>query len=124
MRANSHAIVSADWHPCCRLLHTTSCTLVCHHVEPCVRTKLFFCHCTSILSTKLQSLAVPRPANPGLGAIPNHRGHGVPWPPSPAHPDLTQTPRAQILVGILRHYVVLLLQSSPKKLPRNAIREQ
>ncbi|KIY46616.1 transmembrane protein [Fistulina hepatica ATCC 64428] len=29
-----------------------------------------------------------------------------------------------ILVGILRHYVVLLLRSSPKKLPRNAIREQ
>ncbi|KAI0832542.1 transmembrane protein [Trametes gibbosa] len=29
-----------------------------------------------------------------------------------------------ILVGILRHYVVLLLQSPPKKLPRNAIREQ
>jgi ER membrane protein complex subunit 3 len=29
-----------------------------------------------------------------------------------------------ILVGILRHYVVLLLQSSPKKLPRAAIREQ
>ncbi|RDB22649.1 ER membrane protein complex subunit 3 [Hypsizygus marmoreus] len=29
-----------------------------------------------------------------------------------------------ILVGILRHYVVILLQSSPKKLPREAIREQ
>ncbi|KAL6309718.1 transmembrane protein [Sparassis latifolia] len=29
-----------------------------------------------------------------------------------------------ILVGILRHYVVLLLQSPPKKLPRAAIREQ
>jgi len=29
-----------------------------------------------------------------------------------------------ILVGILRHYVVLLLQSSPKKLPKAAIREQ
>ncbi|KAJ3004363.1 hypothetical protein NUW54_g4848 [Trametes sanguinea] len=29
-----------------------------------------------------------------------------------------------ILVGILRHYVVLLLQSPPKKLPRKAIREQ
>ncbi|KAH9843908.1 integral membrane protein DUF106-domain-containing protein [Rhodofomes roseus] len=29
-----------------------------------------------------------------------------------------------ILVGILRHYVVLLLQSAPKKLPRAAIREQ
>ncbi|TFK43643.1 integral membrane protein DUF106-domain-containing protein [Crucibulum laeve] len=29
-----------------------------------------------------------------------------------------------ILVGILRHYVVLLLQSSPKKQPRAAIREQ
>ncbi|RPD67045.1 transmembrane protein [Lentinus tigrinus ALCF2SS1-7] len=29
-----------------------------------------------------------------------------------------------ILVGILRHYIVLLLQSAPKKLPRNAIREQ
>lgn len=30
----------------------------------------------------------------------------------------------QILVGILRHYVVVLLQSPPKKLPRAAIREQ
>ncbi|KAI0306976.1 integral membrane protein DUF106-domain-containing protein [Multifurca ochricompacta] len=29
-----------------------------------------------------------------------------------------------ILVGVLRHYVVVLLQSSPKKLPRSAIREQ
>ncbi|KAJ3973874.1 integral membrane protein DUF106-domain-containing protein [Lentinula raphanica] len=29
-----------------------------------------------------------------------------------------------ILVGVLRHYVVLLLQSPPKKLPRAAIREQ
>ncbi|KIY73639.1 transmembrane protein [Cylindrobasidium torrendii FP15055 ss-10] len=29
-----------------------------------------------------------------------------------------------ILVGILRHYVVQLLQSQPKKLPRAAIREQ
>jgi len=29
-----------------------------------------------------------------------------------------------ILVGILRHYVVVLLQSPPKKLPRAAIREQ
>ncbi|KAJ7228773.1 transmembrane protein [Mycena pura] len=29
-----------------------------------------------------------------------------------------------ILVGILRHYVVILLQSPPKKLPREAIREQ
>ncbi|KAI0049649.1 transmembrane protein [Auriscalpium vulgare] len=29
-----------------------------------------------------------------------------------------------ILVGILRHYVVLLLQSPPKRLPRAAIREQ
>ncbi|KAI0068946.1 transmembrane protein [Artomyces pyxidatus] len=29
-----------------------------------------------------------------------------------------------ILVGILRHYVVLLLQTPPKKLPRAAIREQ
>ncbi|KAL7282498.1 transmembrane protein [Trametes coccinea BRFM310] len=29
-----------------------------------------------------------------------------------------------ILVGILRHYVVLLLQSPPKKMPRKAIREQ
>jgi hypothetical protein len=32
--------------------------------------------------------------------------------------------RRQILVGILRHYVVLLLQSTPKKLSRAAIREQ
>ena len=30
----------------------------------------------------------------------------------------------QILVGVLRHYVVVLLQSSPTKLPRAAIREQ
>lgn len=30
----------------------------------------------------------------------------------------------QILVGVLRHYVVVLLQSSPSKLPRAAIREQ
>ena len=30
----------------------------------------------------------------------------------------------QILVGILRHYVVLLLQSTPKKQSRSAIREQ
>ncbi|KAF6762723.1 integral membrane protein DUF106-domain-containing protein [Ephemerocybe angulata] len=29
-----------------------------------------------------------------------------------------------ILVGILRHYVVILLQSPPKKLARNALREQ
>ncbi|KAJ7179874.1 transmembrane protein [Mycena crocata] len=29
-----------------------------------------------------------------------------------------------ILVGILRHYVVILLQSSPKKLPLEAVREQ
>ncbi|KAF8165453.1 integral membrane protein DUF106-domain-containing protein [Crassisporium funariophilum] len=29
-----------------------------------------------------------------------------------------------ILVGILRHYVVILLQSTPKKLPRAAVREQ
>ncbi|KAJ3549910.1 hypothetical protein NMY22_g704 [Coprinellus aureogranulatus] len=29
-----------------------------------------------------------------------------------------------ILVGVLRHYVVVLLQSPPKKLPRNALREQ
>ncbi|KAI9513194.1 integral membrane protein DUF106-domain-containing protein [Russula earlei] len=29
-----------------------------------------------------------------------------------------------ILVGVLRHYVVFLLQSSPKRLPRAAIREQ
>ncbi|KAJ3511500.1 hypothetical protein NLJ89_g4062 [Agrocybe chaxingu] len=29
-----------------------------------------------------------------------------------------------ILVGFLRHYVVVLLQSAPKKLPRAAIREQ
>jgi len=29
-----------------------------------------------------------------------------------------------ILVGVLRYYVVILLQSSPKKLPRAAIREQ
>ncbi|THH33663.1 hypothetical protein EUX98_g544 [Antrodiella citrinella] len=29
-----------------------------------------------------------------------------------------------ILVGILRHYVVLLLQAAPKKQPRGAIREQ
>ena len=32
--------------------------------------------------------------------------------------------KRQILVGILRHYVVLLLQSAPKKLSRAAIREQ
>ena len=31
---------------------------------------------------------------------------------------------SQILVGVLRHYVVVLLQSSPKRLPRAAIREQ
>jgi hypothetical protein len=31
---------------------------------------------------------------------------------------------AKILVGVLRYYVVILLQSSPKKLPRAAIREQ
>jgi hypothetical protein len=31
---------------------------------------------------------------------------------------------SQILVGVLRHYVVVLLQSSPTKLPRAAIREQ
>ena len=30
----------------------------------------------------------------------------------------------KILVGVLRHYVVVLLQSSPTKLPRAAIREQ
>ena len=30
----------------------------------------------------------------------------------------------QILVGILRHYVVVLLQSPPKQLPRAAMREQ
>jgi hypothetical protein len=30
----------------------------------------------------------------------------------------------QILVGVLRHYVVVLLQSPPTKLPRAAIREQ
>ncbi|KAJ6539232.1 transmembrane protein [Mycena capillaripes] len=29
-----------------------------------------------------------------------------------------------ILVGILRHYVVILLQSAPKKQPREAVREQ
>jgi len=29
-----------------------------------------------------------------------------------------------ILVGILRHYVVILLQSQPKKIPREAVREQ
>jgi len=29
-----------------------------------------------------------------------------------------------ILVGVLRHYVVILLQSPPTKLPRAAIREQ
>lgn len=32
--------------------------------------------------------------------------------------------RLQILVGVLRHYVVLLLQSPPKKQPKEAIREQ
>ena len=31
---------------------------------------------------------------------------------------------AQILVGILRHYVVVLLQSPPKQLSRAATREQ
>lgn len=30
----------------------------------------------------------------------------------------------QILVGILRHYIVVLLQSPPKQLPRAALREQ
>lgn len=30
----------------------------------------------------------------------------------------------QILVGILRHYVVILLQSAPQKLTRAALREQ
>jgi len=32
--------------------------------------------------------------------------------------------RTQILVGVLRHYVVVLLQSPPKQLSRAAIREQ
>lgn len=32
--------------------------------------------------------------------------------------------RAQILVGVLRHYIVTLLQTPPKKLTRAAIREQ
>ncbi|KAF5393894.1 hypothetical protein D9757_000128 [Collybiopsis confluens] len=38
--------------------------------------------------------------------------------------DWVLFPITLILVGILRHYVVLLLQSPPKKLPRAAIREQ
>ncbi|KAI3612525.1 duf850 domain protein [Moniliophthora roreri] len=38
--------------------------------------------------------------------------------------DWVLFPITLILVGILRHYVVVLLQSPPKKLPRAAIREQ
>ena len=37
---------------------------------------------------------------------------------------LLTNPVSQILVGILRHYVTLLLNSSPKKQPSEAVREQ
>lgn len=30
----------------------------------------------------------------------------------------------QVLVGLLRHYVTLLLNSAPKKQPKAAVREQ
>lgn len=44
------------------------------------------------------------------------------------HPWMSFTDRifsdSKILVGVLRHYVVVLLQSTPKKLSRAALREQ
>jgi len=43
--------------------------------------------------------------------------------PPPPH-KTSVGPRAQILVGVLRHYIVTLLQTPPKKLTRAAIREQ
>lgn len=47
----------------------------------------------------------------------------VAFAPSRIH-QFSSSLQRQILVGILRHYVVLLLQSAPKKLSRAATREQ
>jgi hypothetical protein len=50
----------------------------------------------------------------------------LPWcaPSQPRSSCAYMVGLAKILVGVLRYYVVVLLQSSPKKLPRAAIREQ
>lgn len=37
---------------------------------------------------------------------------------------LTRSNLIQILVGLLRHYVTMLLNSAPKKLPAAEVREQ
>lgn len=37
---------------------------------------------------------------------------------------LTRSKFVQILVGLLRHYVTMLLNSAPKKLPAAEVREQ
>jgi len=68
-----------------------------------------------------QCLSVSRPSDTGLGPFPNYLGHGTCR--QDVDTTLTNWP-FQILVGILRHYIVVLLQSPPKQLSRAAVREQ
>ena len=69
-----------------------------------------------------QCITVSGPPDSGLGPISHYNSYGR----CNYHfiGDPLNTFSSKILVGILRHYIVLLLQSPPKKLPRAAIREQ
>lgn len=78
-------------------------------------------HGTSLISF-LKGVSISRFPNPGLGTISHNTSHGT---YALLKGQLWCTGlSSQILVGILRHYVVVLLQSPPKKMPRAAIREQ
>jgi hypothetical protein len=55
----------------------------------------------------------------GLGLGPNHDNHGTCDSSSQSAADASQ-----VLVGLLRHYVTVLLNSAPKKQPSIAVREQ
>ena len=84
--------------------------------------KFMFSHCNRQFDYIPQcASALSGPPNSGLGSIPHHYSHGA----SPLlSPYVYPHALFQILVGVLRHYVVVLLQSPPAKLPRAAIREQ
>lgn len=56
----------------------------------------------------------------GLGPDSNHDDHGM----HANNRDRESEADEQVLVGLLRHYVTVLMNSAPKKQPSAAVREQ
>jgi len=70
-----------------------------------------------------QSFTVLRPVYPGLGPVSHQSGHGALYV-LVISAEVCNFSSCQILVGVLRHHVLLLLQSKPKSQTRPQIREK